>query len=189
MKPSVALVFLLFTVIACHNKGKAPLSKKDSATNQAIADEMESRLDQMKSLNPLSADKVKSMFPDEMNGMKLTDYTPINNEGYETGEANYKSDDGKELFVTIFDCVGEAGVGKYNLMYLSSLDTDSKDDDGYKKTIHFNGDKAIETYEKSDDRYTILFTAKKRLLIRVEGQKTSLDELKEVVKHLDLSTN
>jgi hypothetical protein len=189
MKHLIAIAFILFTVPACHNNAKTPLSEKDSAAALAITDEMDNRLDQMKSLTPLSADQIRSMFPEELEGMKLSEYTPINNEGYETGEADYKSDDGKELYVTIFDCVGEAGVGKYNLMYLSSLNTDSKDDDGYKKTINFHGDKAIETYDKNDDRYTILLTAKKRLLIRVEGGKTTLDEVKEVVSHLNLATN
>lgn len=185
--------FIVFAIIslALANCGpqasKKPQTTKD--TPQDIPDASQQRLEQMKSLEPLSADKVKAMFPDELEGMKLSDYRSINGEGYETGEGSYKSDDGKELLVTVFDCVGEAGVGKYNLMYLGNLNVESKDDNSYKKTIQFNNDKAIESYEKDQDKYSLLFTAANRLLVSVEGTRTGPDIAKDAAKGLNLQSH
>jgi len=189
MKQLFLLSIISILLASCNNSGKPTVTGKDSAASQPLPDEVEQRLEQMKNLTPLSADKIKAMFPEEVEGMKLSDYRAINNEGYESGEASYKSDDGKELLITIFDCVGEAGVGKYNLMYLGSLSAESKDDNSYTKTIQFNGDKAVESYEKDDDKYSLLFPSANRLLVMIEGERTGPDIAKKAAKDLNLRPN
>ena len=71
----------------------------------------------------------------------------------ELAQAKYKSDDGKEMRLVVYDCVGEAGVGWYSMMYWG-MNMEQEDENGYTKTTTFNGGKAIEKYEKNQDQYT-----------------------------------
>ena len=189
--PCFVIVFLL---IACNNnkaKNSAPQDEANSSTEIITdsSDDVQQRLEQMKELPPLNPDQIKALFPDELAGLKRSGYSGINNEGYEIGEATYTSDDGKELQLTIFDCVGDAGVGKYNIMYLGYINTESADETGYKKPVSFNGEKAIESYEKNQDKYGILFPSGKRFLVNVEGEKTGLDTVKQAASSLNLKIN
>jgi len=186
-------VTVLLSIACDSNKARnsAPQDEAKSSTEIITdsSDDVQKTLEQMKELTPLNPDQVKGLFPDELSGIKQSDYRRINNEGYEIGEATYKSDDGKELHLTIFDCVGDAGVGKYNIMYLGYINTESGDETGYKKPVSFNGEKAIESYEKNQDKYGILFPSGKRFLVSVEGEKTGLDTVKQAASSLNLKTN
>ncbi|SRR5258706_5045692 len=180
----------LSLLIACNSHKSKITTATDEAQSSADlitddTDAIQKRLEQMKKLPPLSADQVKALFPEELAGIKQSDYTRINNEGYEAGEATYHSDDGKEVHLTIFDCVGDAGIGKYNIMYQAYINMESGDENGYKKTVDFNGDKAIESYDKKEDKYGILFTSGNRLLVNAEGEKMGLDTLKQAAGGLN----
>lgn len=194
MKSHVQILLISILLISCHNKSKTTSSISDSATlahrtdeDAGISDEMQARMEKMRSLTPMPAEKIKLMFPGQIDSLKLTDYSGLNNEGYETGEATYASDDGKKIYVTILDCAGDAGVGRFNLMYVAYLGDNWKRDEGYRKIINYRGDKAIESYEKEDDRYTLLFPSNDRLLVKIEGEKTGVDELKQAARQLQLS--
>lgn len=184
-KPFVLSVAIAILLVSCNNN-KAKTSTQAQASNDTTQnlpasenDAIQKKLEEMKSYYPLSAEKVKSLFPEEFMGMKMSDYKAFNDEGYEVGEAIYTIGDGKEVDVTIQDCAGEAGAGKYNIMFVGYLNTESQDDNGYKKSVRFNGDEAIESYDKKQERYSILFLSRDRLLVNVEGEKTGLDALKQ----------
>lgn len=109
--------------------------------------------------------------------------------GYGIAEAKYKSEDGnKEIKVTIYDCVGTAGVAWYSMMYWG-MNMEQEDENGYKKSTTFNGSKAIESYEKNQDQYGLMFPASNRLLVNVEGEKTGLDAVKQAANSLNLKVN
>jgi hypothetical protein len=143
------------------------------------------RLESMKKLVPLSPDQLKAFFPEQVNDMKETDYKGANTEGYEIGQATYGSEDGKKVTITIFDCAGEAGAGKYNIMFVGYLDTESSDDGGYKKSIKYNGEKAIESFDKADNKYGLFFTAKERLLVSIESE-SGIELIRQVAAGLHL---
>lgn len=196
MKNFILLLFVFHTLIACNNnKAKGPgdnAAKTDSMQGVTAANEsdiIQKRMEQMKQLNPLTAEQVKSLFPDELAGMKQSEYKATNSEGYEVGEAHYESEDGKSLDVTVFDCAGEAGAGKYNIMYVGYLNTESEDNNGYRKSIRFSGDKAIESYDKKQESYSILFLSGDRLLVNVEGEHIELDAVKQAANSLNLKVN
>jgi hypothetical protein len=193
MRNFILFCLLLNALIACNNnKGKGTgteAAKGDSAQASmpaSEADAIQKTMDQMKQLKPLSAEQVKALFPQELAGMKQSNYSPANNEGYETGEARYESGDGKAMDITVFDCAGEAGAGKYNIMYVVYLNTESEDENGYKKSIRFNGDKAIESFDKKQGRYSVLFLSGDRLLVNVEGENMTLEEVKQAASNLNL---
>jgi hypothetical protein len=197
----ISLVFAaVFMLAACNNnKSKETSNNSDSSKNgketvnnntgtNTQQQDMAKLMEEMKKKPALSTDQLKAMLPEEMMGMKRSSFSANSMMGFGMGEAHYKSDDGKEIKVAIWDCVGEAGVGYYNLMFWG-MNMESQDDNGYKKTITFNGGKAIESYEKNQDKYGITFGSGNRLLVNVEGEKTGLDAVKQVAQSLNLQTN
>ena len=197
------LISLLFAVIillaACNNK-KAKETNSTTTNNETTnetgttsnnnssGNDMAKAMEEMKKMPALSTDQIKSIFPENLMGMKRTSYSANSMMGYGVGEARYKSDDGKEIKVSVLDCVGEAGVGFYNLMYWG-MNMESEDENGYKKTITYNGTKAIESYEKNQERYGLMFPANNRLLVNVEGDNTGLDMVKQAAGSLNLKVN
>ena len=149
---------------------------------------MQSALEKMKKLPALSTEQLKAMLPAELMGMKRASFSANSMLGYGIGEARYKSDDGKEIKVVIYDCVGEAGAGWYSLMFWG-MNMESEDDNGYKKSTTFNGGKAIESYEKNLEKYTLTFGSGNRLLVNVEGENTGLDAVKQAAGSLNLKTD
>ncbi len=179
-------------LIACNNNKPGNNAAADSTGKKAEApegDDDQKNIERMKGLPGLTADQVKALFPEELAGLKRTNYQSINNEGYEVGEAVYTSDEGKEVDLAIFDCVGDAGVGKYNIMYHSAVNTQSEDGKDYQKPVDFDGVRAIETYEEKQDRYTLLFPSSGRLLVKLEGIKTGPDLVKKAAAALSLKVN
>jgi hypothetical protein len=109
--------------------------------------------------------------------------------GAATCNANYKSEDGKELKVSIFDCAGEAGAGIYSLRYWTLWNFQQEDDNGYQKTVDFNGSKAIEKYRKSNEEYGLTYMSGDRFLVTIEGENTGLDLVKDAAKNLNVKAN
>jgi hypothetical protein len=170
--------------------GKDKPSTEISADNTGknTADDVQKKLEEMKKLPALSTDQIKALLPEELGGMKRTSFSANSMMGYGVGEAKYKSDDGKELRLMVYDCVGEAGVGWYNMMFFG-MNMESQDENGYTKTVTFNGGKAIEKYEKNQEQYSLTFPASNRLLINLEGEKTGLDAVKQAAGNLNLKVN
>jgi hypothetical protein len=161
-------------------------STDNTATNSA--DEAQKKMDEMKKLPALTNEQLKAMLPEELAGMKRKSSFVSSNTGYGIAQAEYKSDDGKEIRLAVYDCVGEAGVGWYNMMFWG-FNMEQEDENGYQKTTTFNGNKSIEKYEKNQDQYTIMYPANNRLLVNIEGEKTGLDALKQAANSLTLKTN
>ena len=71
----------------------------------------------------------------------------------------YEGEDGKELKLEILDCAGELGSTVYTMQFLNLFNFQQEDDNGYQKTVEFQGQKAIEKYSKYNDRYEFTFGA------------------------------
>jgi hypothetical protein len=157
----------------------------DGVTNLNDASEaMAKKTEELKKLTPLSMDELKAMVPEEFMGMKRTSFNANSMMGTGMVNASYKSEDGKELKVNVIDCAGEAGAGYYTLNFWSLWNFEQQDDNGYQKTVDFNGQKAVEKYSKYNDEYSITFPAKERLLVVVEGEKMGLDAVKQAAQSL-----
>jgi len=196
MRHLTSLVFaVIFLLAACsNNKTKDATKETDtetSGTNTSTnpAEDMAKVMEEMKKIPALSTDQIKALLPEELMGMKRSSFSANSMMGYGTGEATYKSEDGKEIKLTIFDCAGPAGVGLYSMMYWGAMNMESEDENGYKKTINFRSGKAIESYEKYSDQYGLMFTSGNRLLVNVEGTGTGLEAVKQAAQNLNLNTN
>ena len=169
--------------------GKSKVSVDPNSVT-ATTDKLQKKMEELKKLTPLTTDQLKAMLPEEIMGMKRSNFSANSMMGYASAEATYKNDnDDKEIELNILDCAGEAGSGIYQLSYWTKMSIQSESDDGYTKTIDLNGDKAVETYEKGSDRYEVTRFISDRLLVSVKGRKTGLDAVKQTSQNLNLKAN
>lgn len=200
MRNLLSLLFVsLLIATACNNKPKKTITIKDEEGKTTgsidvskaadVANEMDKKIEELKKLNPLTTDQLKLMVPEEFMGMKRSNYSANSGMGTAFCSATYKGEDEKELKVSIWDCAGEAGSGIYAMRFYTLWNFEQSDDNGYQKTIDFNGGKAIEKYSKYNDEYGLTYVASDRLLVALEGQKMGLDGVKQAANNLKLSTN
>jgi hypothetical protein len=195
----LCLVIMAGSIAACKNRSKTMTitsedgkSKVSVDVNSAAAasDDMQKKVEELKKLTPLTTDQLKTMLPEQVMGMKRSSFNANSAMGFASAEARYKNEnDDKEIELSIFDCAGEAGAGVYSLSYWTKMSMQSESDNGYTKTVDFNGGKAVETYEKGSDRYELTYVASDRLLVSVKGEKTGLDAVKQAAQGLDLKVN
>ncbi len=199
MKQVILFLFAsIMTLAACNNKAKQDNStsgnESGTKTNTPVestlpATDMAKALEAMKNLPALSTDQLKAMLPETLLDLKRSKFSVNSGMGFGVAEADYKNeDDSKRFRVQIFDCAGTAGAAYYNMMYWG-LNMEQEDESGYKKSITYNGAKAIESYEKDSDQYGLLFPASNRLLVQVEGDHTGLDAVKQAANSLNLKVN
>lgn len=178
-------------------KGKKTYTTDDGNTKvtydvsevEDASKEMNAKMEELKKLSPMTADQIKLMLPEELLGMKRTNFSANSMMGYASGEATYLKNDSAQLRLTIFDCAGEAGSAFYMMNYWSKMSMESQTDDGYVKTIEFMGGKAVEDYKKYNNSYTITFSANDRLMINLSGENMSRGELEDAAKALNLKVN
>jgi len=105
------------------------------------------------------------------------------------GKGTYKGEGDKELDIEIIDCAGEMGANWYNMRFFRLWNFQQEDDNDYQKTIDFNGEKQVEKYTKSNDRYELTYFGNERFIVQVHGEKVGIDAIKQVASNLSLKTN
>lgn len=168
---------------------KVTIKSNDLTEMAKKAEESNNKTEELKKLTPLSLEQLKALVPEELMGMKRSSYNANSMMGAATCNATYKSEDGKEMKVSIFDCAGEAGAGIYSMRYWTLWNFQQEDDNGYQKTVDFNGGKAIEKYSKYNEEYGLTYMSGDRFLVSIEGEKTGLDAVKEAAKNLNVKAN
>lgn len=165
-------------------KTKVTVNPNDLGNLTDASDAMTKKTEELKKLTPLTMEELKAMVPEEFMGMKRSSFNANSMMGTGMVNATYKGEDGKELKVNVVDCAGEAGAGYYTLNFWSLWNFETQDDNGYQKTVEFNGQKAVEKYSKYNEEYSLTFPAKDRLLVIVEGEKMGLDAVKQAAQSL-----
>lgn len=201
MKRVFISLLIVCTAIAACNSRKDKITIKDEKGNKATIDvssineaakkmeENASKAEELKKLAPLSIDQVKALIPNELLGMQRSSFSANSAMGVSVGKGTYKGDGDKELNIEIIDCAGEMGASWYTMRYFSLWNFQQEDDNGYQKTIDFNGGKAIEKYTKSNDRYELTYFGNDRFIVNVDGEKIGIDDIKKVAGNLSLKTN
>jgi len=191
------LLSFCFLFTACKNGTKVTHTETNDdgtttttsvETNNAVTDEaaMNKKMEELKKLPPLTIDQLKAILPEELNGIKRTNFNANTAMGYAVGEAEYQKDDTTKLNLVIYDCAGEAGSVMYLSTYWSRMNLQSENSQGYTKTIDFKGNKAMESYEKSDNQYSLTYSDADRLLVIITGRNISRDGLMDAAKSLNL---
>jgi len=191
------LLIASMLVAACNNHKKISHTEKnadgstttttmDASDLTTSTDAMNKKMEELKKLTPLTLDQLKGLLPEELNGIKRTSFTTNSTMGFAVAEAEYRKDDSTVIKLDIYDCAGEAGAGIYGLNYWTKMNVQSESSDGYTKTTDFMGNRAVETYEKNNNQYTLTYAAIDRLLVVLSGRNTGIEALKDAAKSLNL---
>jgi len=170
-------------------KDESSTESKESSSDKGSAssmDETQKRIDELKKVPLITNDQLKSFFPQEVMGMQRSQFSVSSVTGFATGTAEYKKDDTTEYRVTIYDCAGESGSAFYGMRSLTGWNVEREDDNGYEKTVSFQGSKALESYNKNSKKHTLNFVTADRFWITLEGDNTGLDNLKSFSDNLHL---
>lgn len=196
MKTRLTLILaigIIFT--ACNSKpSETTITSEDGKSKVSVdltkagsnAEDMQAKMEALKKLPPLTIDQLKAMLPQELQGIKRSDFSANSMMGFAVGEASYKKDDTTSIKLMVYDCAGEAGSAFYGMTYFTRMNMESESEGQYTKTIDFMGLKAIESYQQSDNKYTLTYVNGDRTLVSIEGENTGLDMLKDAAKSLDL---
>jgi len=149
-------------------------------------DAMNKKMEELKKLSPLTIDQLKALLPDELNGIKRSNFSANTAMGYAIGEAEYQKDDTTKLNLVIYDCAGDAGSVMYYSTYWTRMNMQSETSDGYVKTIDLKGDKAVESYTISGNQRSLTYSGADRLLVVITGNNIGRDDLISAAKSLDL---
>jgi hypothetical protein len=191
---TVAVAILLF---ACSNNKKFSHTEKnaDGTTTTTTVDmnnltsntgDMSKKMEDLKKLKPLTLDELKVLLPEEINGIKRSNFNANATMGFAMVEGGYHKNDSTEMQLVIYDCAGEAGSGIYGLNYWTRMSLQSENDNGYTKTVDFMDGKAVESFEKNDQKTTFTYLANDRLLVMISGKNIDREEVIQTAKDLKL---
>jgi hypothetical protein len=157
---------------------------------QALADKAEAMGDR-ETVDPVDFRKLKELLPETLAGLPRTEAT-----GEKSGamgftvsaaEGRYKNEKGESLKIGIVDTGGLAGVSTMTLAAWSIAEIDKETTEGYEKTTKVEGYKAFEKYNNKTKAGELNVLVEERYIVDIEGDKLSMEQLKEVLKSLDLT--
>ena len=190
----------IFFLISCgKNKEKEEPGLLDviegvSDLNQIAkeAEKIEEENDQLIAATPISNESMKKNLPETILGYPRTKFSVGNQFMPDVcmGEAEYESENGAFISLSIIDGAGETGSAMVTLARLGfARDFEEQTDRGYRKSTTIKGYKAVEEVEKDpyDNRETskIDLMVGNRFLISLEGDAT-IKQLREAVGEVDL---
>lgn len=196
MKKYVLALFVFSAFLACKDN---PVSKKIKEAKENVSNttnavqEMNSMQDDIKELQeitPLTNEEFKSWLPDEVNGMKRISYktgqTGVIN--IASVEATYANEDkSKKFTINIIDGAGQTGAAAtVGVRMVLSQDFEEEDENGFRRTITKNGNKAIEEYRSGNNNSKIQTTEGKRFYLEANGKNMDLDETWDAIDDLNL---
>lgn len=198
MKRLLSILFVSGFLAACGGNDKkvsVTTKNEDGSTTktevdvkgmQTTVDETEKKMEELKKLTPMTLEELKALLPEELNGVKQSNYNSSTMMGYAFASADYKKDDRTSLKLALYDCAGEAGSAWYGLAYWSKMSFQQESSTEYTKSIDWMGKKAVEHYNKENNRSELTFAANDRLLIVLTGENMKPEELREAAKKLNV---
>lgn len=198
MKRLLTAILSATVLVSCNsNPGKITVKSEDGKSTATVdlssaeknAKDMQSKADELKKLAPLSVDQLKALLPEELAGIKRSTFNASTAMGFAVGEAEYRTEDNKSIKLSLFDCAGEAGASYYSASYWMKMNMQSESDNGYTKTVDLMNGKAVETYDKSSNRYTLVYLGNDRVLVTLEGENISLDNIRDAAKSLNMKVS
>lgn len=187
-------ISILFT--ACDNikSGASDIASKDSTVNslpdsKAIQNEpasIEENKVELSNMTPLTMDELKALIPAALLSVAGTNVIANNSMGAGLATADFKLSDSTSIILNIYDCAGSAGAGIYSMQYLGVLTMQKDNQVEYRKTVDFNGSKAIEHCKRLTNDCNFTYLAGDRYLITLEGDNVGIDVLKQAARALNI---
>lgn len=166
---------------------------KNLSKLEQMSVDMEQRINDLKTLTPVSNDVLKSVLPESMDGMKRKSLRvgEMNAMGVASASAEYENaDDTKSLDIKVIDGAGEGGSGLASLMFFGfSSDREEITEHGFEKTTEIDGKRVLVKEEKDKDKVDseIKWIHNERFLVELDAEGYSLDELTAIFRKIDLS--
>jgi len=186
MRQLLLMTLLSFAFISCGSNKKTDAENKEATVKSitvAPVDEKEKKTEELKKAPQLTLEQMRTLLPHELDSAKEKNYQASTQFGYGLATAEYKTKT-KGMKVTLYDCAGEQGFVNYFENYWNHLNAQNQTEAEFRKTIDFEGGKAIETYKKDMHLSTLTFVIRDRLVIVMEGKNMSPEELEVAAKKL-----
>lgn len=155
---------------------------------------MEDRMNELKTMTPVSNDVLKAVLPETLGGLKRKNLS-IGNAGavnLSNASANYSNEDGSKTFdLEIMDGAGETASSIVSLMFLGlSAEREEITETGFEKIEDLGDNRAIVSEEKNGEikDSKIQTIHDKRFLVNLNGSGIDLEELKTIFKSINLSS-
>ncbi|GGX04101.1 hypothetical protein [Aquimarina muelleri] len=156
------------------------------------AEKIEEDNEKLMNTKPISNEEIKAFLPEQILEYPRKKFSIGNQFMSEIrmGEAEYESENGQKILLSIIDGAGEAGSSMIMLARLGfTQDFEEQNERGYKKSTTINGYKATEEIEKDayndGENSKIELLIANRFLVSMEGDQVSLNELKKGFSQLN----
>lgn len=188
MKTSLLVAtFSSLIFIACKNNTASVQATADSVKIKAmntVVDERTAKAETLKKLTPYELDKMQSLLPKDIDGVKQTNFNYSMQWGYSYATADYNKTKALGTSIAVYDCAGEDGSLYYLHNFYDNLNKPYENASEYGKTINLSGAQAIETYNKELHYCTLTYMTDERLMVVLQGKKMTPDDLIKLAQKL-----
>ena len=201
MKTVYKSLFALILVLtySCENetmdKIKDVKSKASTATSmignvsniEKNAKNIESRMESLKELTPISNDEFKEWMPERLGDLERKSFK-FNTAMGATGELIFENEE-RSFEVTIMDGAGETGSALYGSQgMLGALygNFESESDTEKQEIVDRDGSQSVETYYKDTNNSSIRITFEDRFLVNAKAKNMTPDELYSYIEKLNI---
>ncbi|MBT8402852.1 MAG: hypothetical protein KJP18_03275 [Gemmatimonadetes bacterium] len=193
-RTSLASALLLsIAAVACGGDDAQDAAEAAADAMRNAADAMQNAADNMASSDDadapaMTAEEMQESLPEEMAGLTRTT-TERQSMGaggmnISQAEATYEGD-GKTLEISLMSGAVMAGPA----MAFTMVQFDRTTEDGYERTIQYDGMPGMQEYEEDGDyrRAVMTVLVNNSLLVRIEAEGMTMDEVEDVFDDLDVT--
>lgn len=194
-RPPLALVLALaLAPVACGGDAAEDAAQSAADAMQQAADAMQQAAENMASNSsgsdaaPMTAQELQDALPEELAGLDRTstERQSMGAAGMNMAQATATYEgDGKTLEVQM---MSGGGILAGPAMAFTMVDFDRSTDDGYERTVEYRGMKGMQEYEENGDyrRAVMMLLVNNNLMVRLEAEGMTMDEVEDAFDDLDL---
>jgi hypothetical protein len=194
MKHIFSLLFIsAFLLVACNNNKSNESADKTGKGEKETIDpkqkalqEIEKQKEDLLKLSPLPADQLKAMIPETLMGAERKNHEVNASIGTNVASGDYEINDSTSITLSVYDCAGPGGSGIYGMHIAGLLNDLHENDQDYIKSVDFISGKAYEQCDKINFECTFSFFTGGRFLVTLEGDRVSIDALKQAASGLNI---
>lgn len=187
-------LLLSISALACGGDDAQEAAEAAADAMRSAADAMQSAAENLASdedgadAPAMTAEEMQETLPEELAGLTRTS-TERQSMGaggmnISQAEATYEGD-GKSLEIRLMSGAVMAGPA----MAFTMVQFDRTTEDGYERTIQYEGMPGMQEYEESgDDRHAVMTVlVNNNLMVRIEAEGMTMEEVEDVFDDLDLT--
>jgi len=189
----LAPAFALALLAACGGESAESAAESASDAMQQAADAMQRAADDMAGSSgdapePMTAEEMQDALPEELAGLPRmsTERQSVGAAGFgmAQAQATYEGE-GRSLEV---EMMSGTGILAGPAMAFSMVDFDRTTETGWERTIEHDGMKGMQEYEERGDtpRATMMVLVHDRLLVRLEAEGMSMEQVEDAFDELDV---